>query len=142
MDDLTVEKTVEDRIRTLVRHVDAGQLDRVQLVVGFFEKRVKKGGWFTSKAEEDICWEQWVITVTILWPKNDAQAKQTRLQTQQSLREALVLMMTQVDEQKDHIPRIQANEKSPFLYEVTLPAVEESWGTMFKRMLTDAPILG
>lgn len=39
--------------------------------VRFFEKRARKASWF-AKAEEKVCWEQWVLNVTLLAPSTDS----------------------------------------------------------------------
>ncbi|RUP43078.1 hypothetical protein BC936DRAFT_137659 [Jimgerdemannia flammicorona] len=35
----------------------------------FYEKRAKKA-WF-GKSEEEVCWEQWAITITGVQPQDD-----------------------------------------------------------------------
>jgi hypothetical protein len=40
--------------------------------VEFYERRPKKN-WF-SKAEEKVCWEQWVLNVTLVSPRADSGA--------------------------------------------------------------------
>lgn len=42
----------------------------------FFEKRRRKGGglaWFGGgKGEEEICWEVWMVEVTLAMPRTEA----------------------------------------------------------------------
>ena len=38
----------------------------------FFEKRRRKA-WF-SKTEEEVCWEQWILDVTLATPRTDSGA--------------------------------------------------------------------
>lgn len=49
---------------------------RGQIAVQFFEKRRRKGGglaWFGGgKAEEEICWEVWMVEVTLAMPRTEA----------------------------------------------------------------------
>ena len=40
-------------------------------LVQFFERRTAKR-WFSSKAEQEVCWEQWIINVTLVRPRTDA----------------------------------------------------------------------
>ena len=41
------------------------------IVVQFFERRTAKRIWFSSKSEKEVCWEQWIITVTLVNPRTD-----------------------------------------------------------------------
>jgi hypothetical protein len=43
---------------------------RGQIAVQFFEKRRRKA-WFT-KGEEEICWEQWTLDVTLATPRTES----------------------------------------------------------------------
>jgi 3-methyladenine DNA glycosylase AlkD len=39
------------------------------MAVQFFEKKRQKA-WFT-KAEEEVCWEQWTLDVTLATPRTE-----------------------------------------------------------------------
>jgi 3-methyladenine DNA glycosylase AlkD len=39
--------------------------------VQFFEKKRKKTSYFFSKADEDVCWEQWTLDVTLAQPRTE-----------------------------------------------------------------------
>lgn len=46
------------------------------LTVHFFEKKRRKAGgglgWFTGvKGEEDVCWENWTLEVTLATPRTE-----------------------------------------------------------------------
>lgn len=43
---------------------------RGQIAVRFFEKRRRKA-WFT-KGEEEVCWEQWTLNVTLATPRTES----------------------------------------------------------------------
>jgi len=51
-----------------VDDVDTGV--RGSLVVQFFEKKRRKA-WFT-KGEEEVCWEQWTLDVTLATPRTES----------------------------------------------------------------------
>ena len=44
---------------------------RGQVSVQFFEKRRRKS-YFFSKADEDVCWEMWMLDVTMSVPKSES----------------------------------------------------------------------
>lgn len=53
------------------RMLTVGDLFTVQ----FFERRTtakRINIWFAPKAEQEVCWEQWVINVTLVNPRTDA----------------------------------------------------------------------
>lgn len=56
----------------LVRAIESThqQRGRGQLVVQFFEKRRRKT-YFFGKADEDVCWEQWTLDVTLATPRTE-----------------------------------------------------------------------
>lgn len=49
---------------------------RGQIAVQFFEKKRRKGGglgWFGGgKGEEEVCWEVWMVEVTLAMPRTEA----------------------------------------------------------------------
>lgn len=46
------------------------------MAVQFFERRRQKA-WFT-KAEEEVCWEQWTLDVTLATPRTESGMKELR----------------------------------------------------------------
>ncbi len=43
---------------------------RGQMAVQFFEKKRRKA-WF-GKGEDEVCWEQWTLDVTLATPRTDS----------------------------------------------------------------------
>jgi hypothetical protein len=72
IDDVDLETLIEQRTIALVRAIDSThqQRGRGQLVVQFFEKKRKKA-YFFGRAEEDVCWEQWTLDVTLAQPRTE-----------------------------------------------------------------------
>src|SRR5277367_622068 len=68
---------IDQRTATLIRQLDTSSDMGVrstgvrgQIAVQFFEKRRRKA-WFT-KGEEEVCWEQWTLDVTLATPRTES----------------------------------------------------------------------
>jgi len=77
VEDVELETLIEQRTSALVRQLDTssdmGARNtgvRGQIAVQFFEKKRRKA-WFT-KGEEEVCWEQWMLDVTLATPRTDS----------------------------------------------------------------------
>jgi autophagy-related protein 101 len=77
VEDVELETLIDQRSTALVRQLGAssdmgGRSTGVrgQIAVQFFEKRRRKA-WFSNKGEEEVCWEQWTLDVTLATPKTD-----------------------------------------------------------------------
>lgn len=75
--DVELETLIERKAASLVRQLDTtsdlgGRSTGVrgQVAVQFFEKRRRKA-WFT-KGEEEVCWEQWTLDVTLATPRTES----------------------------------------------------------------------
>lgn len=75
IDDVDLETLIDQRTIALVRAIESThqQRGRGQLVVQFFEKRRRKT-YFFGKADEDVCWEQWTLDVTLATPRTETGA--------------------------------------------------------------------
>lgn len=104
----------------------------------FFEQRVKRATWF-GRAQEDRCWEQWIISVAIVNAKSDTERESLNKKTEKQLREIFLSIVSTVNEHKDHIPPITTTDSTPFPFEIVVPGTSqgEGWGTVFKKMLSD-----
>lgn len=73
VDDVDLETLIDQRTAALVRAIESThqQRGRGQLVVQFFEKKRKKT-YFFGKADEEVCWEQWTLDVTLATPRTDS----------------------------------------------------------------------
>jgi autophagy-related protein 101 len=77
VEDVELETLIDQRTAALVRQLDTSSDMGVrstgvrgQIAVQFFEKRRRKA-WFT-KGEEEVCWEQWTLDVTLATPKTES----------------------------------------------------------------------
>jgi hypothetical protein len=77
VEDVELETLIEQKAASLVRQLDTtsdlGARStgvRGQIAVQFFEKRRRKV-WFT-KGEEEVCWEQWTLDVTLATPRTES----------------------------------------------------------------------
>lgn len=135
------------------------------LALQFFEKqndtqntgkhqRQKSGLWFVmgggGEKEKQVCWEQWVLKVSVLDAKNDADREKMRKTTANQLLEILKSIVSTASSNKDHIPPITTTDATPFPYKLVVgkdPNLlekheepshnnkDETWGGMFKKML-------
>lgn len=72
IDDVDLETLIEQKTFALVRSIDSTHQPRGrgQIVVQFFEKKRRKT-YFFAKADEDVCWEQWTLDVTLAQPRTE-----------------------------------------------------------------------
>lgn len=70
IDDVDLETTIEQQATALLRTIGQ-QRGRAQLAVQFFEKKKKKGLFF-GKIDEEVCWEQWTLDITIATPRTES----------------------------------------------------------------------
>jgi autophagy-related protein 101 len=77
VEDVELETLIDQRTTALVRQLGASSDMGVrstgvrgQIAVQFFEKRRRKA-WFT-KGEEEVCWEQWTLDVTLATPRTES----------------------------------------------------------------------
>lgn len=87
MDDVDLETLIDQRATALVRQLDntsqqasfvpsvppsqQSSSGRGQIVIQFLEKRRRKG-YFFQKGDEEVCWEQWTIDVTLAKPRTES----------------------------------------------------------------------
>lgn len=135
LDESSIEKYVQDKTALFVEtlHKDA----RGHLVVSFFDKRLRSMVFF--KQEEKVCWEQWIIPVTLSTSTpleaSEKAARQAWLEREMTQRISYILRM--INAKKDHIPPVTSSDITPFPYQISIPALSESWGGIefVKRML-------
>ncbi|KAI9700384.1 MAG: hypothetical protein M1836_002399 [Candelina mexicana] len=76
VDDVELETLIDQRTTALIRQIDttsnlSSNSVRGQIAVQFFEKRRRKA-WFSTKAEEEVCWELWTLDVTLATPRTES----------------------------------------------------------------------
>lgn len=80
VNDPELETLVDTRVAQLIRQLSSttspNSSVRGQIAVQFFEKKRRKGGglgWFGGgKGEEEVCWEVWMVEVTLAMPRTEA----------------------------------------------------------------------
>ncbi|KAF2730363.1 DUF1649-domain-containing protein [Polyplosphaeria fusca] len=130
IDDVDLETLVDQRTVQLVRAIESThqQRGRGQLVVQFFEKKRRKT-YFFGKADEEVCWEQWTLDVTLATPRTETDVLKVRRAMEKSLSKAAHKIVNIVNRDKDHIPPITTTDANPFPYQVLVnPKATDGWG--------------
>ncbi|CAG8585944.1 5563_t:CDS:2 [Funneliformis caledonium] len=142
IDDPEIEKVVDDRVDQFMRILETQGNQKGQIAVIFHEKRTKKA-WF-SKSEEEICWEQWPVTINTVICRTEngidqflTQTKRIRKDMDDQLATCLLDIIRFVNDKKDHIPPITTSDINPFPFQIVIPDTADTWGTVLKRILTD-----
>ncbi|RQM06850.1 hypothetical protein DH86_00004369 [Scytalidium sp. 3C] len=133
VEDVELETLIDQRTAALVRQLDSssdmgsrGSGVRALLAVQFFEKKRRKA-WFT-KGEEEVCWEQWTLDVTLATPRTESQRAKVRKAMEAMLLKAAMKIVTTVNREKDHIPPITTSETNPFPYQIIANPKGDGWG--------------
>ncbi|KAK0645947.1 autophagy-related protein [Cercophora newfieldiana] len=145
-----IETLIEQRVTTLVRQLEAersqphhanhslqhassgsgnGGSGRGQVAVKFFEKRRRKA-WYPLRSDDEVCWENWVIKVTVADPKTEGERAKVRKATVTTLNNTVFKIITLVNAHKDHIPPITTTDSNPFPYEINInphKSAESGW---------------
>ncbi|KAJ3106409.1 hypothetical protein HDU97_006394 [Phlyctochytrium planicorne] len=133
-----VEKTIDDRISNFIKSLDYptgfGQVQS-SLAIMFLERRAKKY-WFT-KTEEEICWENWTINVTISQARTEKEQIEAKRSVEKSLHECLMTITQKCNENKDHVPPIVNNDTYPFPFQIVFSAASDAntWGGLIKGLI-------
>ncbi|CAG8695179.1 15975_t:CDS:2, partial [Cetraspora pellucida] len=136
IDDPEIEKVVDEKVELFVRNLESHGNQKGQISVTFHEKRTTKNAWF-SRTEEDICWEQWAVTITTVTCHTESDKLRIRKEMDRQLSACLFKIIRYVNDKKDHIPPITSLDANPFPYQIAIPATNDSWGSMLRKMLTD-----
>ncbi|RAL67496.1 hypothetical protein DID88_008251 [Monilinia fructigena] len=133
IENVEIETLIDQRTAALVREIDTssdlGARNtgvRGQMAVQFFEKKRRKA-WFT-KGEEEVCWEQWTLDVTLATPRTESERAKVRSAMEAMLLKAAMKIVTTVNMEKDHIPPITTSEANPFSFQITINPRGDSWG--------------
>ncbi|KAF9916900.1 hypothetical protein BX616_002475 [Lobosporangium transversale] len=133
IDDPEIEKLVEEKIAVFAKAVDANPQSKGQIGVMFYEKRTKRA-WFSSTSSE-VCWEQWGITLNVVTNINEKDKQRSIKNMEKALSALFLNILRTVNEHKDHIPPITTSDGNPFPYQIVIPTTNDTWGSMFKRIL-------
>ncbi|KAK0622936.1 autophagy-related protein [Immersiella caudata] len=128
-----IETLIEQRVTTLVRQLEAERSQphhpqhqslgsgngsgRGQVTVQFFDKKRPKS-WF--RGNDEVCWESWIIKVTVADPKTEGERAKVRKATVTTLHNTVFKIITLVNAHKDHIPPITTQDSNPFPYEISI----------------------
>ncbi|KAK0123516.1 hypothetical protein ONS96_010498 [Cadophora gregata f. sp. sojae] len=133
VEDVELETLIDQRTTTLVRQLDTssdmGARNtgvRGSMAVQFFERKRRKA-WFT-KGEEEVCWEQWTLDVTLATPRTESERAKVRKAMEAMLLKAAMKIVTTVNREKDHIPPITTSESNPFPYQIVINPRDNGWG--------------
>lgn len=169
IEDVDLETLIDQRATSVVRaletppagHTGGGNgnngLSRVQIVVQFCETKRKKTYFFGS-AEDQVCWEQWIVEVVCARPKTETgtldraesllcrntlsrsrmvaklmryagtENRKVRLAMEKSLQKAATKIVNIVNRDIDHIPPITVSKQNPFPYQIHVNPKLDSWG--------------
>ncbi|EPE34092.1 hypothetical protein GLAREA_07105 [Glarea lozoyensis ATCC 20868] len=135
VDDVELETLIVQRTAALVRQLgtssDTGARNtgvRGLMAVQFFEKNLKRRKAWYHKAEEEVCWEQWTLDVTLATPRTESERAKVRNAMEAMLLKAAMKIVTTVNREKDHIPPITTSEANPFPYQIVINPKGDSWG--------------
>ncbi|KAB8300269.1 hypothetical protein EYC80_000472 [Monilinia laxa] len=131
VENVEIETLIDQRTAALVREIDTssdlGARNtgvRGQMAVQFFEKKRRKA-WFT-KGEEEVCWEQWTLDVTLATPRTESERAKVRSAMEAMLLKAAMKIVTTVSMEKDHIPPITTSEANPDMPDTWVQALNSS----------------
>ncbi|KAK5663968.1 hypothetical protein OQA88_180 [Cercophora sp. LCS_1] len=130
-----IETLIDQRVAALARQLEmernqphhpnhhsagASGSGRGQVTVQFFEKQRRKA-WFNMRGEDEVCWENWTVKVTVAEPRTEAERAKVRSATEKTLRNSVFKIMTLVNSHKDHIPPITTSgANNPFPFQISV----------------------
>ncbi|KAI5790093.1 autophagy-related protein [Geopyxis carbonaria] len=129
-DDEELEQMINERTHTLMSTIEANSgamASKGQIAVQFYEKKPRKASWF-AKAEEKVCWEQWILNITLLEPRTDSEKIGARRTIEEQLQATVLTIITIAGKRKDHVPPITTTEHNPFPYTIMIPPKGDTWG--------------
>lgn len=153
-----IETLIDQRVAALARQLEmernqphhvnhhstgASGSGRGQVTVQFFEKQRRKA-WFNMRGEDEVCWENWTVKVTVAEPRTEAgtilptlpviflfvctyahhpciERAKVRSAAEKTLRNTVFNIITLVNTHKDHIPPITtAGAANPFPFQISV----------------------
>ncbi|KAB8349472.1 hypothetical protein FH972_023499 [Carpinus fangiana] len=160
-DDVDLETMIDDRATQLLRHLDStpssasagtgngnGNGGRGQLAVLFFEKKRKKASGYNffgkAAADEDLCWEQWLLDVTLARPRTEVDAEKVKNAMEKSLQKAAMKIVAIVGANQDIIPPITSMDQgasgNPFPYEIVVNPKQQGHSQVDRHHVVVAPV--
>lgn len=143
VDDPELLSQIDEKASALIRSIEnmGSSSSSGQIAVQFFERRTPAPAkriniWFASKAEQEVCWEQWMINVTLVNPRTDTERARIRRIMETNLQKAVMQIISNTTYHRDHIPPIITNDKNPFPYHIIVQPKGDTWTTMMGIMPT------
>ncbi|KAK3401150.1 hypothetical protein B0T20DRAFT_347873 [Sordaria brevicollis] len=135
--DAEIETLIDQRVTTLVRQLEmdrsasqqqhygggpgysgggggGGGGGRGQITVQFFEKKRRKTWYGMGRGDDEVCWENWTVKVTVAEPRTES----VRRAMEHTLQSTVFKCITIANTHKDHIPPITTNDSNPFTYQI------------------------
>ena len=100
-----------------------------------------------GRGDEDVCWEEWLLEVTIATPKTESgtplplhtrdaadlcvERAKVRRAMESSLQKTAMKIVNIVNRDRDHIPPITTSDQNPFPYQIILDPKQESRNARF-----------
>ena len=149
IDSIDIERQVEDAVDKLsqsLRLVGDGTA-KGRIAVTFFEKRRRKVFFGFTTAEDQVNWEQWIISIVVKRHKLSKGAdfatdrmRQAR-KTENLMTQRILQILTMVNEKKDHLPTVNLNSSKAMVFDfkITIPKLEQKAENWFTRMLQQGP---
>ncbi|EAA33483.2 hypothetical protein GE21DRAFT_4147 [Neurospora crassa] len=137
--DAEIETLIDQRVATLVRQLEVdrnqssssqhpyggggpgysgGGGGRGQITVQFFEKKRRKTWYGMGRGDDEVCWENWTVKVTVAEPRTESERHKVRNAMESTLQSTVFKCITIANTHKDHIPPITTNDSNPFTYQI------------------------
>ena len=149
IDDIDIDRLVEDAVERLsqsLRIVGNGTA-KGRIAVTFYEKKKRKGFLGLTTVEDQVNWEQWIISIVVNRQKlssgADFAADRMRQahQTEKIITQRMLQILTLVNEKKEHLPNVSLNSKKAMVFDfkISIPKLEDKAENWFTRMLQQGP---
>jgi autophagy-related protein 101 len=149
IDSIDIDRVVEDAVERLsqsLRIVGNGTA-KGRIVVSFYEKKKRKAFFGITTTEDQVNWEQWIISIVVNRQKlsngADFAADRNRQarQTESLMTQRILQILTMVNEKKEHLPPVNLNSDKAMVFEfkIAIPKLEEKAENWFTRMLQQGP---
>jgi autophagy-related protein 101 len=149
IDSIDIDRQVEDAVEKLsqsLRIVGDGTA-KGRIAVSFFEKKKRTVFFGITTREDQVTWEQWIISIVVNRQKLSGGAdfaadrsRQAR-QTESIVTQRIFQILNLVNEKKEHLPVVNLNSDKVMVFDfkITIPKIEEKAENWFTRMLQQGP---
>ncbi|KAJ2664535.1 hypothetical protein IWW48_000788 [Coemansia sp. RSA 1200] len=143
VDNTDVLRTVDEKVNELMQTIPTAGESRTRMSLHFTETKPRRksaaAAWFGKTGhrgeEEEICWEEWAITINSKVARTERERNQMFVSAQDQAKDAIFLVIAQADTHKDHIPLIADPQGNPFPYHITIASGTGLWSSMIKRAI-------